>query len=261
MKKLNMSLLLFLLLFTACSNFENNQSNGSTSGSSNSITIDLPSQPSSSDVFKQIMWVGDAGGGEMPGDLGACNKCNVDAYGPGFSLKGFKSNQELEIIFYKEKYVDHYSIGDFLGSFNVTVDVHGNLELSGSSNDSEAFIYIVYDSQTHQIEWQKRLTLIDKEDIELVSSSGYPCDSSISTRLQTGVSARVAYNTGSVKIRTDPMDDPSTRITSLNEGTLLSVVDGPACNDGYVWWYVKSDRYEGWMAESNNNMRLIEPIN
>ncbi len=56
--------------------------------------------------------------------------------------------------------------------------------------------------------------------------------------------------------------EPSTaqaRLGVLLEGLLVGVMDGPRCNEGYVWWQVETDGLIGWVAEGRVNEYWLEP--
>jgi WD40 repeat protein len=60
--------------------------------------------------------------------------------------------------------------------------------------------------------------------------------------------------------------EPTISATQIGEiqpsRTLDAIIDGPACNEGYVWWQVNIDNTIGWTVESdiNANAYYIEPI-
>ena len=51
------------------------------------------------------------------------------------------------------------------------------------------------------------------------------------------------------------------QIGSINPGERIKIMDGPECNDGYIWWYVRSLKtgLEGWTAESDNSSQFLIP--
>jgi hypothetical protein len=40
----------------------------------------------------------------------------------------------------------------------------------------------------------------------------------------------------------------------------FTVLDGPICNDGYLWWRIRNDRLEGWSAEGVFGNYFLEPL-
>ena len=48
---------------------------------------------------------------------------------------------------------------------------------------------------------------------------------------------------------------------NIAPGGLLTILDGPACIDGFVWWEVHADSgVRGWTAEGDPAMRWLLPI-
>ncbi|MAU09933.1 MAG: hypothetical protein CL607_08950 [Anaerolineaceae bacterium] len=55
------------------------------------------------------------------------------------------------------------------------------------------------------------------------------------------------------RIREQP-NTQANQIGQINPGrTIDRVLNGPACNQGYVWWLVEADGVTGWTAESNSD--------
>jgi hypothetical protein len=47
----------------------------------------------------------------------------------------------------------------------------------------------------------------------------------------------------------------SSEVTKMDPGTDLSIIDGPSCEDGWLWWRVRTDRGEvGWVAEGEDEV-------
>jgi len=270
-----LSLLLILiipLLISSCgsSNYDGNKiiQNESVSGNSSSIEISVPNSPSTSDIFKQIVWAstGVGEGGSMPAPLGNCKSCNVENWPyPQIKLINFDPNQSLLLVAYKQHDGNCYNIGDFYATWIVNVDSSGNLDISLSGNSSDIFIYSVYDQNTGELEWQSNISLVDSDcstdDSNQQTDEEYACNSSINTRIHIGDQARVTYSKGkSDRLRSKPTTQ-STIIASLAEGTIFQVLDGPVCNGGYVWWNIQSDYGKGWIAEGTSSNWFIEPYN
>jgi WD40 repeat protein len=74
--------------------------------------------------------------------------------------------------------------------------------------------------------------------------------------------ARIAAGIAPNRLRSEPTAT-SEQIGEIPNGqTLDAIVDGPACNEGYVWWQVNVDGVVGWTVESdiNGNAYYIEPF-
>jgi len=88
--------------------------------------------------------------------------------------------------------------------------------------------------------------------------SGY-----LEPRISIGTAnARVTAGSTPNRLRSEPTIN-SDQIGEIQPSrTLDAVIDGPACNEGYVWWQVNIDDTIGWTVESdiNSNAYYIEPI-
>lgn len=86
------------------------------------------------------------------------------------------------------------------------------------------------------------------------------CPGSLKSRLTPEARARVAFTDGTnMRIRAEAGFAQKT-IASVPEGTLLTVQGGPMCVDSVTWWRIRiKDGQEGWMAEYQNEVYLLEP--
>ncbi len=74
--------------------------------------------------------------------------------------------------------------------------------------------------------------------------------------------ARIASQTFANRLRTQP-DIAAELIGEIPPGQVLeAVLDGPACQDSFVWWQVRVDGLIGWTVESdiNANYYYLEPV-
>ena len=88
------------------------------------------------------------------------------------------------------------------------------------------------------------------------------CSGAPATRLHVGDRARVAmYPYENQRIRKDPNSN-STILTLFRPGTLMKVLEGPVCSNGWVWWKVQSYTTGdiGWTAEGDSNSYWLEPV-
>ena len=82
-------------------------------------------------------------------------------------------------------------------------------------------------------------------------------------RIRIGTAnARISAGSVPNRLREEPTAT-SEQIGEIQPGrTLDAILDGPACNEGYVWWQVNIDGTVGWTVESdiNANSYYIEPF-
>ncbi len=91
------------------------------------------------------------------------------------------------------------------------------------------------------------------------------CDAAPSTRLAIGGWAAVTAavnNTpaAALRLRAEPRTTGA-EVVTLPAGTVVQVLDGPACNDGFQWWRlsVPTTGAEGWSAEGLADAYYLAP--
>ena len=89
-----------------------------------------------------------------------------------------------------------------------------------------------------------------------------PCceDTPLGTRLKKGKRAKVIASDG-VNVRSAP-DLEATDIGGLGTGTRVRIQDGPACADKIVWWRIRYEDRNAWIAEGWQEQGgfFLEPI-
>jgi len=73
-------------------------------------------------------------------------------------------------------------------------------------------------------------------------------------RVQVADRARVCTGHERLDLHAQPQQH-SSEITSLESGTLFTVIDGPVCANGWSWWKIHTDSGTvGWVAEGGNDI-------
>lgn len=89
-------------------------------------------------------------------------------------------------------------------------------------------------------------------------SSRMVCVNTYPTRLQAGSQAYLESSSRN-NVRSGP--GTSNRIVGqLQPGEQVSVVDGPSCSGGMVWWFVQNNRISGWTSEGVNGDYWLSPV-
>ena len=94
-----------------------------------------------------------------------------------------------------------------------------------------------------------------------VSAASYPCPVDYAGYMAPRITAGDAFisvpaDGSGVTMFTQP-SLLSTTVTYVQAGeTLTPILDGPACNEGIVWWYTVYGERDGWIPESNANFSL-----
>ena len=87
------------------------------------------------------------------------------------------------------------------------------------------------------------------------------CDNGFVSRLTVGMSARVSeFPPYANRVRAKPEKDAAV-IGSIEPGEPISIMEGPSCDDTWVWWKVKSIQtgLVGWTAEGDGDEYWLTP--
>jgi hypothetical protein len=88
------------------------------------------------------------------------------------------------------------------------------------------------------------------------------CSDAPPTRLYVGAKAYVSYVPPDPnRVRSEPQAFTQNVLGKIYPGDEVTVVEGPACNNGWVWWRIKSQKGNliGWTAEGDENNYWLIP--
>lgn len=94
--------------------------------------------------------------------------------------------------------------------------------------------------------------------IGFAQDGGADCPGALPSRLQIGTLAQVSPG-----LPNNMRDQPSangTKIGIIPAESVISVVEGPVCADGYVWWRVQYEDLTGWTVEGGAGEYWLVPI-
>lgn len=88
------------------------------------------------------------------------------------------------------------------------------------------------------------------------------CSNAPETRMAIGMRGRVTYRDNSALIlRSSPEISKKTFIKNLAEGTRITVISGPVCSEGYIWWKIRTrEGATGWSTEGTWREYYLEPF-
>lgn len=78
-------------------------------------------------------------------------------------------------------------------------------------------------------------------------------------RLSVGIEARKVNDGIRMNVRREPSQQ-ALIVTQIPSGGRMTVIDGPLCGTGLVWWKVRYNNLEGWAAEGSGNSYWLEPL-
>jgi len=73
--------------------------------------------------------------------------------------------------------------------------------------------------------------------------------------IQVTTSGKVA----SLGIRPEPTLDAH-RMFELAPGEIMTVLNGPVCSDSSYFWYISSEKGDGWVREGNGDFYFVDPL-
>jgi len=87
------------------------------------------------------------------------------------------------------------------------------------------------------------------------------CPGALEIHLKKYQEARVAFTDGlPMRIRSKPGFSKDI-LVRVPEGTRLTILSDAECTDNSAWFYIRTeDGQEGWMAESQNDVYLLDPL-
>jgi hypothetical protein len=94
----------------------------------------------------------------------------------------------------------------------------------------------------------------------------FPCPDTLPTRLRIGARGYVSSDPVNILCRAPAYGGcpRSDRLDAIGRGARFTVVDGPVCRGGYIWWKVDPDdprKPTAWTPEATRYEYWISPIN
>lgn len=87
-----------------------------------------------------------------------------------------------------------------------------------------------------------------------------PCPNSPTSRLKVGDLAYVNKEPPLAnRIREEPNREAET-IGYIGPGASMEIIEGPACEEGWVWWKIRNANVEGWTAEGDQETYWLVPL-
>lgn len=87
-----------------------------------------------------------------------------------------------------------------------------------------------------------------------VPGSGY-----LPPRLAVGAAGRSIDDGVPSNVRSEPSRSASV-VVQIPAGERFTVLEGPVCNEGLVWWRVMYGNFSGWTAEGEDDTYWVEPL-
>lgn len=97
----------------------------------------------------------------------------------------------------------------------------------------------------------------------------FVCPNAPTPRLEVGEVVRVTFTDGlPLRVRETPVVNNTNIITQIQEGTQMTVIDGPRCapipdtGSSFVFWKIEvtATGLTGWVAEGDSSAYYIEPV-
>ena len=168
---------------------------------------------------------------------------------------GYEPNEQIRLFHYTKG-------GELAGWQEYEVDKKGALLIKISVDTHPYFTYFIV---IGELSGESRLLQEDFAGTTMdrirQTSIQVPDCGKLPPRLSLGNQARVAFTDGAdMRIRVKPGLDQAI-LEKVPEGTRFSVLDGPSCVNEITWWKVHTNNgFEGWVAEFDDDVYLLEPV-
>ncbi len=151
-------------------------------------------------------------------------------------------------------------LGDRIGVESVQIQADGDIVVAMTAEGPHdpmagASLNVV---QTYRLEGNL-LNVVAAKPVES-SGTGVVCPNSYPTRLQQGDRAYVLPEPPLANtVRNAPRRN-GTRIGRIPVREMMTILDGPQCADGWIWWYVDAESgVTGWVAEGDWENYWLQP--
>ena len=182
-------------------------------------------------------------------------------YGDALWLQGFMPNESLRLIAY-QRVSSGAANSSFVGWIEFNVDAKGNAQVSIENKANIHYIFAILGRSSGQVLPKEpgSCVVIENVDRNLLGTDQQSCGS-LQSRLNTSALARVTFTDGTdMRIRANPGLSQKI-IDKVPEGTQVNILDEPKCVDGITWWKIHTNSgLEGWMAEYQDDVYLLEPL-
>lgn len=188
-------------------------------------------------------------------------------------LAGFQPGERIRLVKYAG--ISHPYQRQFAGWATVQVGNDGQLAVINPQTDGDTTSYAAIGELSGEAENIRAYAYLGHMDsIESAynpQAVGDPlaCSGALPTRLAIGDIARVVADR--LSVREGPGTNyPTVYGTSIGNGRTVTILDGPVCSDGMLWWkgetglitLTNGEQHNivGWMAEESGDEWLLEPV-
>lgn len=84
------------------------------------------------------------------------------------------------------------------------------------------------------------------------------CDTGLPSRLRVGMRVRTLQQSSHILYREPQIF--SERITSVQPGLVMRILEGPRCEAGLIWWHVQYGRISGWLVETTGGEYVLDSV-
>ncbi|PJF37147.1 MAG: hypothetical protein CUN49_01845 [Candidatus Thermofonsia Clade 1 bacterium] len=121
------------------------------------------------------------------------------------------------------------------------------------------------DTRPMAVAWSYNAWRVQPEGILQLPTPQPVPECALATRLSIGLRARVtsfppqanALNSQPARPSRDPR---SVSLGTIPVGGTMTLLNGPVCNDGVLWWQVNYNGIIGWTGEGENGVYWLEPL-
>ncbi len=91
-----------------------------------------------------------------------------------------------------------------------------------------------------------------------IATVAFICDGAPASRMMGITRGRSNYQGTPLRVRQNP-GKQGKQAGNIANGVPFEVVGGPVCSDRIIWWQIRANQLNGWVAEGEGHDYFIEP--
>lgn len=188
----------------------------------------------------------------------------IGHFGLGGGLMSDSNQSRLIVIVNNQQYV--YSLDRYSDATVFSVRTTGPTDITVDVKECRTIVIVIksHSSVASQPTSFAATPALPTPVLFTATPKGFWCPGTLPTRLYVGARGYVSSDPVNILCRVPGPCPQSDRLNAIGRGARFTVVDGPICKGGHVWWKVDPDdprKQTAWTAEAGSRSYWISPIN